>query len=253
MLISEASKVLNNDQLLRVYWYDGVGSSLTPEHKSIIVLDDVQMRAGTINGKGQQKGVDSRIVTDLIELASNHAISDAMLITGDGDLAIGIELAQRRGVRVAVLGIEELTVGVYHSQSSEVTNIADRVIRLGKKDISPYITYVPPVIPTPPAVVSKVKITNPAQPIAAAIPAPEAPPVIVEIDVKAIDKAVDDFLSAQVPALTKTSVTGTGSIDPTVDRLLLFNVMGSLGGNRLTPQQKNCVRSTFRNKIQALP
>jgi len=245
MLIQKASSTLNNNQLLRVYWYDGVGTSLTPEHKSIIALDDVQMRAGTINGKGQQKGVDSRIVTDLIELATNHAISDAMLVTGDGDLAIGIELAQRRGVRVAVLGVEELTVGVHHSQSSEVTNIADRVVRLGLSDISPYITY---LIPTPPVpITSKAKANIPA--VATLTPTPTAP----TLDLVAIENAVIAFISAQTPALTKAAVTSTGSIESAVDRLLLFSVMNSLGGNKLSPQQKNSTRLTFRNKIQSIP
>src|SRR5471030_1683532 len=99
MLISKARTELNNNELLRVYWYDGLKGGLSAEHKAIIDVDDVQLRTGTINGQGQQKGVDSKIVIDLIELASNHAISDALVVTGDGDLAIGIELSQRRGIR----------------------------------------------------------------------------------------------------------------------------------------------------------
>jgi uncharacterized LabA/DUF88 family protein len=98
---------LSSKELLRVYWYDGVlPNGFTPQQKSVVKVNDVQFRAGTVNRRGQQKGVDSLIVTDLIELASHHAICDAVLVTGDSDLAVGIEISQKRGVRVAVLGVE---------------------------------------------------------------------------------------------------------------------------------------------------
>ena len=46
------------------------------------------------------------IVTDLIELARNHAISDAILLSGDEDVRIGVQIAQSFGMRVHLLGIE---------------------------------------------------------------------------------------------------------------------------------------------------
>lgn len=110
---SRAALDLASRELLRVYWYDGVMSTgLTSQQRSIVELPDVHFRAGTVNSAGQQKGVDSLIVTDLIELAANHAVCDAALVSGDGDLAIGVELAQKKGVRIALLGIEDLAVGV---------------------------------------------------------------------------------------------------------------------------------------------
>jgi hypothetical protein len=106
------------------------------------MLPDVQLRAGIISRSGVQKGVDSKIMVDLIELSNNHAITDAVLLTGDGDLVIGIELAQKRGVRVAALGIEDSAFGVGHNQSFELVCIADRVRRLARRDIEPYLAYV---------------------------------------------------------------------------------------------------------------
>ncbi|WP_188915691.1 hypothetical protein [Salinarimonas ramus] len=66
----------SNAELLRVYWYDGAPGArgLTPEHVSIAHVDHVKLRLGFMNSQGQQKGVDSLIVTDLIELARNRAI-----------------------------------------------------------------------------------------------------------------------------------------------------------------------------------
>lgn len=55
---------------------------------------------------GQQKGVNSLIVTDLIELARQKAICDAVLISGDEDVRVGVQMARNYGVRVHLLGIE---------------------------------------------------------------------------------------------------------------------------------------------------
>jgi uncharacterized LabA/DUF88 family protein len=93
--------------LLRIYWYDGaIGGRLSTEQLLLAQHNDVKLRLGVVNGLGQQKEVDTKIVTDLAELARNKAICDAILIGGDGDLRLGIELAQQFGVRVHLLTIE---------------------------------------------------------------------------------------------------------------------------------------------------
>ena len=139
---------LTTRELLRVYWYDGVmASGLSPQQRAIAELPDVHFRSGIVNAAGQQRGVDSLIVTDLIELASNGAISDAALVTGDGDFAIGIEMAQKKGVRIAVIGVEDTELGVSHRQSFEITSRADRVARLNVYDLSAVMRYVPPAAP----------------------------------------------------------------------------------------------------------
>lgn len=130
-----------------------------------------------VNARGQQKGVDSLIVTDLFELATNRAISDAALVTGDSDLAIGIELAQKKGVRIAVLGLEDLAVGVSSGQSKEITDRADRVIRFGSGALVPLMKYVPRAVPAAPA--TKVAAATPgtgAVKMSAASPATAAQP-----------------------------------------------------------------------------
>lgn len=49
--------------------------------------------------------MDSLIVTDLIDLARNHAISDAVLLSGDEDVRVAVQIAQSFGVRVHLIGI----------------------------------------------------------------------------------------------------------------------------------------------------
>ena len=93
--------------MLRLYWYDGAigGLHLTTEQSVLAKMDDVKIRLGHINTAGQQKGVDSLIVTDLIELARQKAICDAVLLSGDEDVRVGVQIAQNYGVRVHLLGI----------------------------------------------------------------------------------------------------------------------------------------------------
>ena len=105
LAVTAATKA-NGAQLLRIYWYDGLlGARPSIEQDELARTDNVKVRLGTVTA-GQQKGVDSLIVTDLIELARNQAISDAVLFSGDEDLRIGVQIAQSFGFRVDLVGIE---------------------------------------------------------------------------------------------------------------------------------------------------
>lgn len=102
----EAVKISKCSDVLRTYWYDAMQSSrLSLEQTGIATLAGVKLRLGSLNNAGEQKGVDSLIVTDIIELARNKAIADAILVSGDEDLRIAVQLAQTFGVRVHILGI----------------------------------------------------------------------------------------------------------------------------------------------------
>ncbi len=148
LLIQQSLDVLANRNLLRLYWYDGVSSRMSADHEALAELPDVQFRTGTISKSGQQKGVDSRIMADLIELSANKAISDAVLVTGDGDLVVAIDLAQRQGVRIAIIGLEEPSKGTSHNQSFEMVCAVDRIRRIGVSDIAPFMAYKPAASPT---------------------------------------------------------------------------------------------------------
>ena len=105
-LRATAAEKANGAQLLRIYWYDGVlPRGPSPEQRRVADADDVKVRLGIVTPSGQQKGVDSLIVTDLMELARNRAISDAVLLSGDEDVRIGVQIAQSFGVRVHLIGI----------------------------------------------------------------------------------------------------------------------------------------------------
>jgi hypothetical protein len=95
--------------LLRTYWYDAsVGGTPSPEHDRIAALPGLKLRLGRLV-RGSQKGVDSRIVRDLIVLARDRVVRAAYLIAGDEDVREGVAEAQDNGVRVVLLGIEGMS------------------------------------------------------------------------------------------------------------------------------------------------
>lgn len=251
LLIDQSKTALGiSRELLRVYWYDGVmAGGLTPQQRQLCELPDVNFRAGLVNARGQQKGVDSLIVTDLFELASNHAIVDAALVTGDSDLAIGIELAQKKGVRIAVLGLEDLAVGVSSGQSREITDRADRVIRFGSAALTPVMRYHPHVPQTPPA---SGGANNHAAAAPARRPRPAASAATIKAltapEKKAIDSAVQAFIatSAPTPAVVDAS---TKRIDTMVDRALIHHVFTTLAHGALTNTEKTYARTSFRTQL----
>jgi uncharacterized LabA/DUF88 family protein len=108
--------------MLRIYWYDGVTPrGMNAQQDSIAHRPDVKLRLGFVNSQGEQKGVDSLIVTDLIDLARNRAMSDALVMSGDEDVRVGVQVAQSYGVRVHLLGI----VPARGSQSKQLLQEAD--------------------------------------------------------------------------------------------------------------------------------
>lgn len=136
LILSVAEKQFPESILLRVYWYDGPGSLVNgnyvkgDEHTAIDELDDFKLRLGTRNIIGQQKGVDGLMIADLIGLAQNKAITDALLMSGDADLAPGVVAAQNLGLRVHLL-----TLGEKPNASPHLKAEVDRKSHLTDDDV----------------------------------------------------------------------------------------------------------------------
>lgn len=110
--------------LLRVYWYDGTSTGPSPQHITLAFLPRIKVRLGFVNSVGQQKGVDSLVVTDMISLARNRSMADAVLISGDEDLRVGVQQAQEYGVRVHLVGLKPSrgTQSVFLLQEADTTH-----------------------------------------------------------------------------------------------------------------------------------
>jgi len=126
-------------EILRVYWYDGARNGPTVEHLLIAEMADVKLRLGSINNAGEQKEVDSLLVTDLIELARNQSICDATLVASDSDLRVAVQIAQSFGVRVHLVGLEPSRV----SQSPALRRESDTVHEISRANVARFLSVVP--------------------------------------------------------------------------------------------------------------
>lgn len=136
--------------LLRIYWYDGAppGTRMSAEQAAIADLDDIKLRLGFINSFGEQKGVDALIVTDMIELARQRAISDAIIVSGDEDIRPGVVIAQNYGVRVHLLGIGRARA----SQARSLRQECDTTSAWDEQTIAKFLSLrapAPAIVPVP--------------------------------------------------------------------------------------------------------
>lgn len=135
-------------ELLRVYWYDAARDRVpTVDQRVIAQLPWVKVRLGNLNARGQQKGVDAQIRSDLEALARHHAVTDTVLIAGDEDMVPAVEAAQAFGVRVHLWGVEP-PFGT--NQAERLVWEADTVEILSADFLRAYFSRAPqPVAPTP--------------------------------------------------------------------------------------------------------
>lgn len=123
---------------LRTYWYDGARDATpTPTHIAISSQPRIKLRLGRLTLHGQ-KGVDSRIVRDLITLSRERAVHTIFLVSGDDDLREGVSEAQDVGVAVVLVGIEPLTGEANQSQS--LIREADDHIVLRKAELATFLS-----------------------------------------------------------------------------------------------------------------
>ena len=220
-------------ELLRVYWYDGaLATRPTLEQSTLAHTENVKLRLGFVNSLGQQKGVGSLIVTDLIDLARNHAISDAIVLSGDEDIRIGVQIAQQFGVRVHLVGIFPLR----GSQSRTLQQEADTTTEWDQATVAKFLSIAAPA-PSPPVV-------------PALVPAPAA-----GLLDPALEKVVMDFcatLDSSTTISLKSIWHSQFGIPPDYDGKLLARGRASVGRER-TLQERKLMRARFKNVVQATP
>ena len=139
--LTEFAEVASGLPLLRIYWYDGTSTGPTPQHNTLADRPNIKVRLGVVNSMGEQKGVDSLIVTDMITLARNRAMASCVLLSGDEDIRVGVQQAQGYGVRVHVLGIKPAR----GSQSLSLLREADASHEWAADDIESFLQCEPPM------------------------------------------------------------------------------------------------------------
>src|SRR5215472_256715 len=92
-------------QLLRCYWYEAtVEGRRGVDHDALADLPGVKLRLAKMR-PGRREGVESEIHRDLETLARNKAISEAMVVSAEEDLAQVVADVQDLGLRVTLLHI----------------------------------------------------------------------------------------------------------------------------------------------------
>lgn len=238
-LITQAEQ-LSAMKLLRVYWYDGaVSNRLSTDQQLLASSDNVKLRLGIVNRVGEQKGVDSKIVTDLSDLARNRAISEAVLIGGDEDLRIGMELAQHYGVRVHLLTIESSSYSATLQQESDTHSTISRT------DVSSFLSVI-----APPAPVAAVPAT-PATPVptpATATPIAPATPANVATAFTAVVRDYLATLTAAEQTALKSAIQAGRVVPPEHDGKLLARARAGI--NRpLDSREKTLLRNELKRQL----
>lgn len=217
-LLTQVAAELTGLPLLRVYWYDGTSAGPTPQQLALAYRPSVKLRLGFVNQHGQQKGVDSLIVTDLINLARNRAMADAVLLTGDEDIRVGVQQAQELGVRVHLLGIAPAR----ENQSGFLVQEADSVRELADAEVLRCLslsTAATPSAPPPGGSAAADRLLAVAREMANELTAEERQAVARE--------------------------TSAGGLPAAIDRQLLVRGSNELGGEQLDSDQKRKLRSAF--------
>jgi len=220
------AKQISGLPLLRIYWYDGTSIGPTPQHLSLAHLPRVKLRLGFVNSVGEQKGVDSLIVTDMITLARNGAMADAVLLSGDEDLRVGVQQAQEFGVRVHLLGIKPSR----GSQSLFLLQESDTTDEWGPSDLHPFLSIrqVAPANSPPPA-------ANPGIPAVSG----STPDPLVEVG----ELMAREIPEQDLPALI-ASITAQGQTPREIDARLLAKSRARLKAT-LDSTQKRHLRAAF--------
>ncbi|WUH99623.1 NYN domain-containing protein [Spirillospora sp. NBC_00431] len=122
--------------LLRCYWYEAtVEGRRSPEHDALADLPGLKLRLGRIR-PGRREGVDTEIHRDLMTLARNGALTDAVLVSGDEDLARVVADAQDLGIRVTVVHV---AVDGNWTISRVLRQECDDLIEIGSGHLRPYV------------------------------------------------------------------------------------------------------------------
>ncbi len=223
-LLAGLATELTGLPLLRIYWYDGAASGPSAQHLALSHRPNVKLRLGLLDPEGRQKGVDALLLTDLLSLARNHAMADALLLSGDGDLRLGVQQAQEFGVRVHLLGIAPS----HRNQSSYLVQEADTRHELERDAVESFLSHVPDSTGARGGGASS------------SDPGADFRPALLVVIAKKLAAQLD---SSELNLVLQESFGGT--IPATIDRQLLLAATHSFGDCPLSPEDKRQLRVAF--------
>ncbi|MBV9095963.1 MAG: NYN domain-containing protein, partial [Streptosporangiaceae bacterium] len=134
-LLSSLARDRSGLPLLRCYWYEAtMDGRRTAEQEALSDVPGIKLRIAKIR-PGRREGVDTEIHRDLITLARNNAISDALMLSAEEDLAQVIADVQDLGMRVTLVHIP---VDGNWTISRALRQEADDILEITADQLRPY-------------------------------------------------------------------------------------------------------------------
>jgi len=138
-LLSSLARERSGLPLLRCYWYEAtVDGRRTAEQDALADVPGIKLRVAKIR-PGRREGVETEIHRDLTTLARNNAISDALVVSAEEDLAQVIADVQDLGMRVTLVHI---AVDGNWTISRALRQESDDIIEIGGDHLRPYVELI---------------------------------------------------------------------------------------------------------------
>ena len=138
-LLSSLARERSGLPVLRCYWYEAtVDGRRTAEQDTLADVPGIKLRVAKIR-PGRREGVETEIHRDLTTLARNNAISDALVVSAEEDLAQVIADVQDLGMRVTLVHI---AVDGNWTISRALRQESDDIIEVSGDHLRPYVELV---------------------------------------------------------------------------------------------------------------
>src|SRR5215831_14495772 len=125
--------------VLRCYWYEAtVEGRRSSEHDALADLPGVKLRLGRMR-PGRREGVEAEMHRDLITLARNHAVSDAVIVSAEEDLAEVVAEVQDFGLRVLIVHI---TADGTWTVSRPLRQECDDIVEISGAHLRPFVDLI---------------------------------------------------------------------------------------------------------------
>src|SRR5262249_7658758 len=138
-LLSSLARERSGLPVLRCYWYEAtVDGRRTAEQDALADVPGIKLRVAKIR-PGRREGVETEIHRDLTTLARNGAISDALVVSAEEDLAQVIADVQDLGMRVTLVPIG---VDGNWTISRALRQESDDIIEISGDHLRPYVELI---------------------------------------------------------------------------------------------------------------
>ena len=126
--------------VLRCYWYEAiVEGQRNSEHEALADLPGLKLRLGRMR-PGRREGVEAEMQRDLTTLARNHAVSDAVIVSAEEDLAEVVAEVQDFGMRVTIIHI--MAAGDW-TISKPLRQECDDIVEISAAHLRPFVDLIP--------------------------------------------------------------------------------------------------------------